>query len=513
MASRFTPDADDEEGGEAEKEPGMDLSIPMTIAELIAIRGEIIQSWTNANAAIRAVDSAFHRIHDKDFVYFLESGGRRSEYGTRYAIKEMTEALDYSLFVFALGKLNITNAMTENAKDKFLAEIKAKKTVFDETQLTGLAQNAHKLFRDSSLNTVRDVWRQLIGASYRADAGSRLEKKKDNLQKVEKVFRVGWSDVKLSSGWNGRSLETSGWRYGSASNCFHFNDLLTACRLIEGEGVPDYSNNLESMIRALPRGTSQMNTGYFQIQAYLNGNVKVKWNEDKIHILEKLNAIGSGRENAMPDSLRKRYKASHFHNGGAPDPFTFFAPDPKMVPNDEKDFAFFWTQEEAAARVAVLAEYDRPGLETLEPSAGDGKLMRVVAWAPGSVAIEFNHHRAEKILDAFPKWDVQEADFLKWQTDRQFDRVVMNPPFHNRIEAVHVVKAFTHLRPGGILVAIIPGGWFTRNDQKATVFRTFLQAYEHKPSELLPAGSFKRTRVETRIIILKKPIETPKSEG
>ncbi len=506
MAKGFRMATEDEE----EKEPGMDLSMPMTIAELIAIRAQIIRSWEEANAAIEAVDSAFHRIHDKDFYFHHDAGGQRFEPGGKYDVKAMTEALDYSLFVFTLGKLNITNAMTENAKDKFLASIKEKKTAFDETQLTGLVQNAHKLFRDSSMNTVRQVYSQLIGSSYRADTGSSLERKKDNLQKVEKIFRVGWSDVRLTCSWAGEwRLETTGWRHGSASSCFHFNDLLTACRLIEGDGIPDYSNNLDCLIRSAPKGDKSLDTGYFVLQAFQNGNVRVKWNEDKMDVLDKLNAIGSGRERSMPDTMRKRYKPEHFHDGGAPNPFNYFRPDPDMQPSDDKDFAFYPTQDDTARRMVHLAEYGRD-MSTLEPSAGDGALVRFIGGDGDNVAVEFNHHRAQKLRVVDPIWAVYEADFLKWETQRKFDRVMMNPPFNDRVEAVHVVKAFGHLKPGGILVGIIPEGWFTRGDQKATVFRTFLQTYEYKPSEKLPAGSFKRTKVETRIIILQKPMESPK---
>jgi len=81
----------------------------------------------------------------------------------------------------------------------------------------------------------------------------------------------------------------------------------------------------------------------------------------------------------------------------------------------------------------------------------------------------------------------------------------MNPPFNDRAEAYHIVKAFGHLKSGGILVAILPEGWFTRDDQKSTVLTSFLQANEHKPSEKLPAGTFKKTRIETRIVTLRKP--------
>jgi len=487
---------------------GMDLTLPMTISELIVIRATIIQSWAETNKAIESVDKAFARIHDKDFVYFLETGRRGQEYGTKYAIKEMTEALDYSLFVFALGKLNITNAMTQAAKDKYLEEIKRNKTVFNEMQLTGLAQNASKLFKDSSLNTVRQVYRQLIGVGYSAPSGSGMEKKKDNLQKVEQVFRVGWSDISLQSNYSGGyTISETGWRYGCASGYFRFNDLLTACRLIDGKGIPDYSNNLDALIRKQEKGSHTLDTGYFTMQAYKNGNVKVNWNEDQVHVLEKLNAIGSGRENAMPDTMRKRYKPEHFHDGAAINPFNYFKPDPKMEPSDDKDFAFFPTSPETAARMVTLAEYPPyEDMRTLEPSAGDGAILRTIPYGTTITAIEYNHHRAEKLRGIESTWTIIEGDFLKTDfVGRQFDRVLMNAPFNNRIEATHTVKAFGHLKPGGILVGIIPCSWFTRADEKATVFRDFLKKYQFKEPEAVAAGDFRRTQIETRIITLKKP--------
>jgi hypothetical protein len=485
---------------------GMDLSLPLTIAELIAARARIVEAWHECNQAIKGVDTAFARIHDPDFRLITESQSQRFEKRQDpIEIKEMTADLDYSLYVFALGKLNITNAMTEMAKYVFLAKIKAKKTVFDETQLMGLAQNAHNLFRDSSLNTVREVYRKLIGIGYSAPAATRLEKKKDNLQKVEKVFRVGWSDVGLAS--YGGHIECRSWRGASNSSHFRFNDLLTACRLIDGEGVPDYSNNLNCILNKAPKGTAA-DVEYFTLQAYKNGNVKVNWNEDKIHILDKLNAIGSGRENAMPDTMRKRYKAEHFHGGGAPKAETFFNPE-GIDPSDEKDFAFYPTPKEAARRMVVLAEIpgdDDHGLSILEPSAGDGAILSVTPWDFGCKAVEFNHHRAKRLKQDHPVWTIIEADFLKWDPREKFDRVLMNPPFNDRAEAHHIVKAFGHLKPGGILVCILPEGWFTRDDLKSTVLRAFLQEHEHKPSEVLPAGTFARTKIATRIVVLKKEI-------
>lgn len=489
-----------------EKSPGMDLSIPVTIAELIEIRAGIIASWHEVNRAIDQAEEAFARIHDNDFRFHYEKGSLATEKRQdKIDIPEMTAALDYSLFVFALGKLNITQAMTDKAKDGFLAKIKEKKTVFDEMQLTGLAQNAHKLFRDSSLNTVREVYRQLIGIGYRAPASARLEKKKDNLQKIEKVFRIGYSDLELGE-YDGTIREYSR-RYQGFSG-FRFNDLLTACRLIEGEGFTDYSNNLYSLCQAVPKGQEWLDAGYFTAQAYKNGNVKVRWNEEKMDVLDRLNAIGSGRENAMPDTMRKRYKADHFHDGGMPKAETFFAPDPEKDPNGDKDFAFYPTPESAALRMVDLAEFPEgdSDLSVLEPSAGDGALLSVIPWDFGCQAVEFNVYRFESLKKHFPQWSMVHGDFLKLRFDAEFDRVLMNPPFNDRIEAVHLVKAFSHLKPGGILVGILPDGWFTRSDLKSQVLREFLERNQHREPEGLPAGTFGRTRIVTRIVTLKKPM-------
>lgn len=476
------------------------LALPISITDLIAIRDRIIQAWKDANAAMEAVDTAFAAIWDKDFTFYAERGRTyHSEPGQPYDIEERTHALDFCLYQYALLKLNITKAMTEKARDEFLEKIKAAKTPFEERHLVGLAQNADKLFRDSSLNTVHQVFDQLTGVRYN---GPGIEKK-DNLRKIEKVFRTGGHDLELDS--SGTIMI----RWSQYHGGFHFNDLLTACRLIEGKGFTDYSNDMRSLCNAVPKGQKWVETEYFRVERFLNRNVKVNWNEDKIHILEKLNAIGSGRENTMPDTMRKRYKKEHFHDDGMPHAEEFFKPDPEKDPNNDKDFAFYPTPKHVAKRMVELAEYDTAPdgdpYDTLEPSAGDGALLHVIPWGFGCRAIEFNHHRAQLLEKDFPQWAIIERDFLKWSADYEFDRILMNPPFNDRIEAVHLIKAWGHLKPGGILVAILPEGWFVREDLKSRILRAFLQKYEHRSPETLPAGTFGRTRIVTRIVTLMRP--------
>lgn len=497
---------EDENGEKA----GTSLEVPMTIPELIQIRAKIIESWKVASESIKGVSDAFRQIRGDTFRMVdpareVMSGGYLQDYheysraddkNYPHDIERQTKALDFSLWVFALSKLNITNVMTDKARQEFLEKVRKGGKQFNEVEVAGLAQNAASIFQDSSMNMVRDVYRTLIGCHY--NGGTWGSGKKDNLRKVEKVFRCSYSDFNHTSH-----------RYYGSSGGIKWNDVLTACRLIEGRGVTDYSNNFYSLVNARDRarGSNEVECEYFHLTAYMNGNVKCRWNEDKLHVLEKLNAIGSGRENAMPDVMRKRYKGEHFANGGEPIAEDYFKPDPEKDPNPAKDFAFFPTPETVAERMVEIADFDDGGyMATLEPSAGDGAIALKIPWGFDNHAVEYNHHRAKALRELVPHFlSVTEADFLTWEPDREFDRIVMNPPFNDRIEAVHIVRAFKMLKPSGVLVAIIPEGWFYRDDLKSRIFREFLTRNEYKSSEKLPKGTFSKTSVETRIISLRKP--------
>lgn len=492
------------------------LSRPMSIKDLVLAREAVIESWRALDKARDNVGAAFDMIWDPDFVYDPKQaikGRGKWDRDRKPSIKEQIEVLDYSIWEFALEKMNITNAMTKGARDEFLEKVAAQKLPFSEKEIQDLSQNAHKLFQESSLNTVREVYRRLIGIGYRGgDWGSG---KKDNLQKVEKVFRIGWSDLKVEEVWRKGLRITNNWVTDSmAKNMFRFDDLLTACRLIDGDGMPNYSNNLWAIMNSVPVADqcAELDLDYFLLTAYKNGNIKVRWNEDKIHVLEKFNAIGAGRENELPDPMRKRYRAEHFSNGGTPEAEDYFRPTADLKPSDDKDFAFFPTPKDVAKRMVELAEIpekkDKP-LSILEPSAGDGAIMAEVPRGHYCCVVEFNFHRFEKLIQNWANfWDIAQADFLKWNPSQTFDRVLMNPPFSDRVEAFHVVKAFGHLKPGGILVAIIPEGWFFRTDLKSRIFRAWIQKHEHRPSEVLPPGTFGKTQVATRIIVLRKDAKT-----
>lgn len=91
-----------------------------------------------------------------------------------------------------------------------------------------------------------------------------------------------------------------------------------------------------------------------------------------------------------------------------------------------------------------------------------------------------------------------------------YDRIIMNPPFSNRRDAEHVMHAYTLLKPGGRIVAIMGEGVFFGQDKKAQEFRDWLESVGGT-SEKLPAGSFMdpslpvNTSVNARMVVIDKP--------
>lgn len=175
----------------------------------------------------------------------------------------------------------------------------------------------------------------------------------------------------------------------------------------------------------------------------------------------------------------------------------------------------FFTPPDLAADLAIRADI-RPGMHVLEPSAGEGALVFMALRRGASVtAVE----RDARLIPAvsgyeatFPgQLEVVHWDFLDWHPSADtppFDRVLMNPPFGKGAAIAHVTRAVEFLRPGGVLLAIMPPSWLTGQQRAANDFRVLLSrmgddAYDWDP---LPEGSFREadTMVSTGILTIRK---------
>ncbi|MFS1522779.1 LPD38 domain-containing protein [Microbulbifer sp. 2304DJ12-6] len=158
----------------------------------------------------------------------------------------------------------------------------------------------------------------------------------------------------------------------------------------------------------------------------------------------------------------------------------------------------------------VIDEADiQTGMEVLEPSAGHGALADAARDAGANVDTVEQSSNLREILEEKGHTLVG-RDFMQLDSQKRYDRIVMNPPFSKGQDADHVRHAYQFLKPGGRLVAITGRGIHFRSDSKAQGFRKWLEDLESTVSEL-PSGSFKdslnSTGVETNLVVIEKPEE------
>lgn len=119
---------------------------------------------------------------------------------------------------------------------------------------------------------------------------------------------------------------------------------------------------------------------------------------------------------------------------------------------DHKSHQFYPTPASVAEKAIELAEIG-PEHTCLEPSAGQGGLANMML-STRTTCVEISDLHCQ-ILKAKGYATVQ-ADFLKFTSDKPFDRIVMNPPFSEGRWQAHLQHAASMLAVGGRLVAILP---------------------------------------------------------
>jgi ATP:corrinoid adenosyltransferase len=147
------------------------------------------------------------------------------------------------------------------------------------------------------------------------------------------------------------------------------------------------------------------------------------------------------------------------------------------------------------------------GMDVLEPSAGHGAIARWFPDLASKTSIEPSHELASR-LALVTDGRIVTGTFEGLHINNKYDAIVMNPPFgHGGKTAMeHVAKAFTHLREGGRIVAIVPNGpsmekrfdaWYDSEQGKSAYLRMTLE---------LPAVAFERagTKVRASVIVIDK---------
>jgi len=167
---------------------------------------------------------------------------------------------------------------------------------------------------------------------------------------------------------------------------------------------------------------------------------------------------------------------------------------------------YFSTPASLADRLADLAQIEE-GHSVLEPSAGKGNLVEAILRIGKTVTVDAVEpiHALRDILTA-KGVNLVEHRIEELPANRMYDRIVMNPPFENLAYCEHILIAWSHLNPGGRLVAIIPGAGLDGDRRKLRELRDAIseEAITYIEKNLPDAFKQSGARVNTEILVLDK---------
>lgn len=183
--------------------------------------------------------------------------------------------------------------------------------------------------------------------------------------------------------------------------------------------------------------------------------------------------------------------------------------------DEKREFEFFATPLEVAAKLIESLDI-QPNDKVLEPSCGEGALIRAVLGKQSKAeitAIDIRQSSIDKLIDHVQTYSLNVTlivgDFLKQKPGhnllrRQFDFIVMNPPFSKQQDIDHILHAHKFLKAGGNLVSIAGAGLQFRSNRKTVEFREFVQKHGGT-IEPLPPSSFKSSGTNVNTVIVKIP--------
>ena len=228
------------------------------------------------------------------------------------------------------------------------------------------------------------------------------------------------------------------------------------------------------------------------------------WNIERLADMNRLQKLGITNTEQLHAAMREYVQ----YRGGlkAVDPVK--AAERELV-GQKVGIDFFPTPKTLAASMAEAAGI-KAGMRVLEPSAGNGHLADAAKAAGADVDTVEISDTLRNILQA-KGHNLAGRDFESFEPAVQYDAVLMNPPFSDRKDAAHIMRAWDMVKPGGNLVAIAGEGVFFGSDAKAKVFRNWL-AERGAEVEPLPAGTFMgadlpaQTGANARLIKIAKPV-------
>lgn len=273
-------------------------------------------------------------------------------------------------------------------------------------------------------------------------------------------------------------------------------DMDRVMHVLDGKPAPDYQQGICAAFREQVRQwktSTVCETEYWRLKFHKNGNIHL-WPLRK-DLLDRANKI-------IAEWYGETIGAGHEAKKGTT--------EPELRPDLNLKADFFPTPAALAQELIEIAAVEAHH-KVLEPSAGEGALLHEVVKTGAKIwAYEIDPAKREKLVQTFYSQfgagGCACKDFLTVASVREFDRVVMNPPFSRNQGIAHVLHATKFLKPGGRLVAILPAGVKTQKDKWGEAFRKLVTLLKGTIVDL-PELAFKEsgTLVRTVIVTLDMP--------
>lgn len=202
----------------------------------------------------------------------------------------------------------------------------------------------------------------------------------------------------------------------------------------------------------------------------------------------------------------RKHKGFHFPDGLPEDLLSQLQAGERV--NLKQEYQFFPTPDAVLDIIEEhIWDYVSPFAKILEPSAGDGQIVRLLQRL-GAGAVDVFEIQ-ERLHDKLPEAArVLGTDFMQstHYDPPQYDLVVANPPFTRGQDMEHVQMMLRHTKRGGRVVSVMSPHFTFAENSNAKYFRQVLSAVRYWEKIELPKGSFSSsgTGVDTVLVIIDK---------
>lgn len=171
--------------------------------------------------------------------------------------------------------------------------------------------------------------------------------------------------------------------------------------------------------------------------------------------------------------------------------------------NVKKMYQFYGTPQSIADEMAYYLKPQK-GDKVLEPSAGQGALIQAIHEYERNVVVDCYELMPSnrEVLKQLPNVNILGADFMEADNAGEYDLIIMNPPFAKNQDIDHFRKAFSLLKKGGALCAILSMHWTFAKEKKCEEFRQWIEEIEAVELRPIERGEFKESGTNVPCIMM-----------